>query len=110
MKFRQYLGSSYAVVEVPLLYEAGLSGEFDYVVLVKADEKIAVERAATKLRIRKAAFMKRLATQIAQSEKEKLADFVIANNGTPDDLKRKVELLHLVISSLYSEAAQKRLD
>lgn len=106
-RLRQHSGKSYAVVEVPLLYEAGLSGEFDYVILVKADEKIAVERAATKLGISKEAVMKRLATQIAQSEKEKFADFVIANNGTADDLKKKVELLHLVISSMYLEAAQK---
>lgn len=106
-RLRQYSGRSYAIVEVPLLYEAELSGEFDYVILVKAEERNAVERAASKLGISKDAVVKRLTTQIAQSEKEKLADFVIANNGTQTDLKIKVELLHSVISSLNPEAAQK---
>lgn len=93
----------YAVVEVPLLYEARLADRFDYVILVKAYKEIAVARASANLGIGKDEVLKRLDAQIPQSEKEKLADFVIANNGSKEDLKRRVMLLHSVVSSLASE-------
>ena len=93
-------GLRYAVIEVPLLYEAMLSGDFDYVILVKADKTSAVARASAKLGINEEEVLKRLETQIPQSEKEKLADFVIANDGTREELKKKIELLHTIISSL----------
>ncbi len=96
---------SYAIVEVPLLYEASLAGEFDYVILVKTDEEKAVGRASVNLGIGKDEVKKRLDAQIPQSEKEKLADFVVANNGTEDDLRMKVHLLHSVLSSLVPEQA-----
>ena len=99
----EYADRSYAIVEVPLLYEAKLAGKFDYVILVKADEDKAVERASANLGIGKGEVKKRLDTQIPQSEKEKLADFVIANNGTEEELRQKVHLLHSVLSSLASE-------
>lgn len=101
----EYKDRPYAILEVPLLYEAKLAGEFDYVILVKADEANAVARASVKLGIGRDEVMKRLAAQIPQSEKEKLADFVISNNGTQADLREKVRLLHSVISSL----SQKRV-
>ncbi len=106
-RLRSCSDRSYAIIEVPLLYEAKLSGEFEYVILVKSEEKNAVERASLKLGISKEAVQKRLETQIAQSEKEKLADFVIANDGTREDLRNRVELLHAIISSLGKEAFQK---
>lgn len=94
------VNQGYAIVEVPLLYEAKLAGEFDYVVLVKAVKEIAVARASANLGIDKKEVLKRLATQIPQSEKEKLADFAVANNGTLDDLRERIRLLHSIISSL----------
>lgn len=39
-------------------------------------------------------------TQISQNEKEKLADFVIANNGSLEELRQRVQLLHSVIMSI----------
>ncbi len=99
-KARGSSDSEYVIVEVPLLYEAELADKFDYVVLVKADEEAAVGRAASNLGIGKDEVTERLRTQIPQSEKEKLADFVIANNGTLGDLEKKVTLLHSVLLSL----------
>ncbi len=90
----------YVIVEVPLLYEAELAGEFDYVVLVRTDEGNAVARAAANLGIGRKEITKRLATQIPQSKKEKLADFVISNNGTVEELRERIRLLHSIISSL----------
>ncbi len=105
-RLKESTGLRYAVVEVPLLYEAQLSEEFDYVILVKAGKDVAVGRASAKLGINKEEVLKRLETQIPQSEKEKLADFVVANDGTREELKARIELLHTIISSLSPEASQ----
>ena len=102
-RISKLVNSSYAIVEAALIYEAKLSDNFDYVVLVKADKDIAIERAAKNLGIRKEDVLKRLKTQIPQSTKEKLADFVIANNGSIEELRQRVTLLHTVISSLASD-------
>lgn len=100
----QHSGSRYVVVEIPLLYEAKLSKQFDHVVLVKAKPKVAVERASRSLGMTKEDVIKRLNTQIDQSKKEKLADFVIANDGSLDELRSRVALVHIILSSLAGRA------
>ncbi len=95
------LGSHhYALVEVPLLYEAELSHHFDYVILVKSEKERAVARASSRLGLTRDEVLKRLDSQIPQTEKEKLADFVVANDGTEEDLRSRVNILHAIISTL----------
>jgi dephospho-CoA kinase len=102
LRLSREVAGGYAVIEVPLLYEAELSGYFDYVILVKSAKKNALDRAAAKLGLSKNDVLKRMNAQIPQSEKEKIADFSISNDGTPEDLRKKVEILHSIISSLAS--------
>ncbi len=97
--------NGYVVVEVPLLYEAKLSDQFDYVILVKADREVAVERASKKLKVHKEEILRRLNTQIDQTKKEGLADFVITNDGSLDKLRTRVALIHSIISSLKESEA-----
>jgi dephospho-CoA kinase len=94
---------SYSVVEGALIYEAGLEGNFDYMILVKADRKIALERAANNLGMKISEVVKRLNVQIPQTEKEKLADFIITNNGTLEEMRHRVTLLHSIFISLSKE-------
>ena len=103
-------GESYAVIEASLIYEAKLEDRFDYIILVMADRDIAVERAANKLGIKKAAAAKRLKMQIPQSTKEKFADFVISNNGSLEELKKRVHLLHSVLLSLAKKSEHESQD
>jgi dephospho-CoA kinase len=97
---------NYAVVEGPLIYEAGLEKTFDYIILVKASKEIAISRAAKNLAMRKTDIIKRMNVQISQTQKEKLADFVIVNNGTIEELKHRVNLLHSIILSLSKQPAE----
>jgi len=96
----------YSVVEGALIYEAGLEEAFDYVILVAADKKIAIERATKNLNMKKADVIKRMNAQVPQIKKEKLADFVIVNNGTMEELKHRVNLLHSIILSLSKQSAE----
>ncbi|HUI31266.1 MAG TPA: dephospho-CoA kinase [Candidatus Acidoferrales bacterium] len=90
----------YAVVEGALIYEAGVGKTFDYVVLITADRELAIGRAAKNLGMKRNDVIKRLNAQMLQTKKEKLADFIIANNGTVEALKHRVHLLHSIILAL----------
>jgi dephospho-CoA kinase len=80
-----------AVVEVPLLFEAGGEGVFDATVAVVADEKLRAERAASRDH---EAVGERAARQLSQEEKARRADYVLENDGSLEDLDRAVaELL-----------------
>jgi dephospho-CoA kinase len=76
-----------AVVEVPLLFEAGIEEAFDKTVAVVTDEALRAERAATRGH---EAVESRAGRQLSQDEKARRADHVIRNDGTIEDLKAAV--------------------
>ena len=75
------------VVEVPLLFEAGMEGAFDATVAVVADDEIREAR----LRDRGQSGLEgREARQLSQDEKALRADHVVRNDGTLEDLEQAV--------------------
>jgi dephospho-CoA kinase len=72
-----------AVVEVPLLFEAGMEGVYDATVAVIADEQIRRERAASRGHALEDA---RAARQLSQEEKAQRATFTIRNDGSEGEL------------------------
>ena len=74
-----------AVVEVPLLFEAGLEGVFDAVVCIVAEDAERERRAAGL-----AGFEGRSERQLSQDEKAARATHVIDNDGTLADLDAKI--------------------
>jgi dephospho-CoA kinase len=75
------------VVEIPLLFEAGLEGAYDATLAVIADEPIRVERAAAR---EHAAVDERTARQLSQDEKAARADHVVRNNRDLAALEREL--------------------
>lgn len=73
-----------AVVEAPLLFEAGMEGVFDATVAVVADEALRGERAAGRGHV---AVAERDARQLPQDEKARRADHAVRNDGTPAELE-----------------------
>ena len=76
-----------AVIEVPLLFEAGMESIFDTTIAVVAEEAVRAERAAARGHELVEA---RAARQLSQDEKALRADIVVHNDGTLDDLERKL--------------------
>lgn len=76
-----------AVVEVPLLFEAGMEDVFDATIAVVADEPLRAERAGGRGH---EALEERSARQLSQKEKAQRATFVVVNNGTVEQLERKL--------------------
>ena len=76
-----------AVVEVPLLFEAGMEEAFDATIAVVAEESVREERAAARGHEGVAS---RTARQLSQEEKSQRADFTVRNDGTLDELETKL--------------------
>ncbi len=73
-------GKRVVVIEVPLLFEAGLEGMFDYIIAVVCDERTLKRRAATRDGTGSDEIERILAAQLPQEEKARRADFVIDNS------------------------------
>jgi dephospho-CoA kinase len=80
-------GPRAAVVEVPLLFEAGMEKLYDATIAVISDEQLREERAAARGH---ALPDERAARQLPQQEKAQRATFVVCNDGTEDDLEREL--------------------
>lgn len=76
-----------AVVEVPLLFEAGLEGLYDATIAVISEESVRAQRAAERGH---ALLDERSARQLSQEEKARRATFVVHNDGTKEDLERRL--------------------
>lgn len=82
------------VVEVPLLFEAGLETLFDAVILVTADRKIRIERLMARDHVVRKAAEALLDTQMAESEKIEKSDYTIWNDRSQESVGPAVEQLH----------------
>jgi dephospho-CoA kinase len=78
--------------QIPLLVESDGAKRFDYVVTVSADEEIRRERL--RLRgLKDYEITQRMAAQVSDLEREKIANYTIRNDGSIDELTRAVEAL-----------------
>ncbi len=76
-----------AVVEVPLLFEAGLEGIYDATIAVVSDEQLRADRAAARGH---ELVDERAARQLSQQEKAARASYVVHNDGTLEELERQL--------------------
>jgi dephospho-CoA kinase len=76
-----------AVVETPLLFEAGMEGLYDATIAIVAGEEVRAARAAARGHV---AAGERAARQLAQDEKARRATYVVDNSGTEDELLRQL--------------------
>jgi dephospho-CoA kinase len=86
-----------AVVEVPLLFEAGMESEFDATICVVAPEEVRAGRARGR---GTSAIEGRAQRQLSQEEKAARATYVVGNEGTPEELEAQLARL---VSELTAE-------
>ena len=83
-------GDQRLVYEIPLLFETNAAERFDLVITVESDMDIRIARLRAKgLHISE--IQARIAAQATREQRVSIADFVLENNGSEDDLLRKVE-------------------
>ena len=73
-------------VDAALIYESGTDTHMDYVVVITSHLRLRTERVMERGGLTRDEFLRRLDLQWPDEDKVHMADFVIHNNGTKDDL------------------------
>lgn len=92
------------VEEIPLLFEIGLEGEYDAVVVVDAPHAVRLARAARTRGWAEDEFASIEATQLPGPEKRARADYVIENAGSREELEARSRLIWSELESLVEAA------
>src|SRR5438270_237128 len=79
------------VNDVPLLVEAGLADTFDLVVVVLASEPVRIRRLTGVRGMSEAEARSRIAAQATDEQRRAVADVVLVNDGTLDELREAVD-------------------
>jgi dephospho-CoA kinase len=87
------------IYDVPLLVEAKRSG-YGAVIVVDVDPEIAVRRLIEQRGMREADARARIANQATRQERAAVADRVIDNSGSLDDLRDRVDEVWVWLASL----------
>lgn len=92
-RIREHTAAGYGVIvyEVPLLFEGNLHEWLRPVILVACDVDTQLQRLQQRDGLDQAQAQKHIDAQLSLAEKRRLADYVIENNGSLDELRRQVE-------------------
>lgn len=82
-------------LDAPLLFETGLNQDVDIVWFVLASQEKRLKRLSKRDSIPAFEIKKRMSAQMPEEQKEMLADIVIENEGSLEDLYSKVDKLLL---------------
>jgi dephospho-CoA kinase len=79
------------VYDVPLLAENNLAARYDVVIVVDTPDEVRLERLLRLRGMREADARARIAAQASREERLRIADIVIGNEGSLDDLDAEVD-------------------
>nr|WP_320025614.1 dephospho-CoA kinase [uncultured Acetobacterium sp.] len=85
-------GMPVIIYDCPLLFEANLQNTVDQTILVVADKEIRIKRIMERDGLNREQAQKRIDMQMPDAEKIALADVIIENNGSLDDLLISLDL------------------
>jgi len=87
-----------AVVEAALIIEAGAAQQFERLIVVTCRPEQRVERWAARMKVEREVaereVARRMAAQLPDTEKIKLADYVIDNSGSLAETERQVRVIY----------------
>lgn len=92
-KEREERGDKALFFDIPLLFETGSEGSYDIVLVVTADYDIRKKRIMARDGIDEAVIDLIMDSQEGEEKKASMADFVIYNNDTLDELEGSVDML-----------------
>lgn len=78
------------VVDVPLLFESGLQGMFERVMLVYVPPDVQLKRLMARDDLTREQALDRIGAQMPMERKRELADIIIDNSGSKDETREQV--------------------
>lgn len=86
--------------EAAIMFESGSYKRMNYVVLIYADKEARIKRIINRDGVKRRDVLKLMKLQLDEREKLKRADFVIKNNSTAAELKKKIKAFNRIIKFL----------
>ncbi len=90
---------TFAVADIPLLYEVGREGEFDVVIVTAAERETQVRRAIERDGATEAEARQRIAAQLPIEDKVARGDYVIRTDGTFAETDEQVDAVFEELSA-----------
>jgi dephospho-CoA kinase len=84
---------SVVVQDIPLLVESGLAADFDLCVVVDAPDEVRIARLSADRGMPEREASARIAAQASRQDRLAVADAVLDNSGTPEELAGQVDAL-----------------
>lgn len=88
------LNSPYALIVVPLLVETGKTERADRILVVDTPPELQKARVRNRDNVSDEQIEQILASQASREERLNLTDDIIENDGTIEDVRQQVDLLH----------------
>ena len=82
------------IVDAALIYESGADIHMDYVIVITSHLRIRTERVMKKGDLSRDEFLKRVELQWPEKDKIEMADFIIYNNESKDELKKEAKKVY----------------
>ena len=95
--------SSYSIVMVPLIFETNSMSNYNRILVIDCDPSLQLERAAARDNNSKDQIQKIIDTQCSREERLSIANDVIPNNDSLNDLKTRSLIMH----KFYLDLTQK---
>ena len=94
INFTEQSKSIYKIVMVPLIYETQSSNFYEKIIVIDCDEQEQIERASKRDGKSKENILSIIKTQASRNERNSIADFIILNDSSIEDLRLKVIQVH----------------
>ena len=82
------------IVDAALIYESGADTHMDYVIVITSHLKLRTERVMKRGNLSRDEFLKRVHLQWPEKDKMEMADFIIHNNSSKNDLKKEAQNIY----------------
>ncbi|AHI12335.1 Dephospho-CoA kinase [Lactobacillus helveticus H9] len=98
-KIKEYRDFALVILDAPVYFEAGLDKKHvaNGVLVITLPEQLQIERLKKRNNLTDQEAINRINSQMPLVEKEKMADFVVANTGTIKELENKLKQILIKI-------------
>ena len=95
---------TYAIADIPLLYEVGRDADFETVIVVACDPAAQLRRLMDRDGLSEDDARRRIEAQMPLDDKARRADYVIRTDGTLEDTERQVGIVFARLNARWSRS------
>ena len=95
--------SIYTIIEVPLIFETDSATNYQRILVIDCKPEIALNRAASRDNVPDTEIKKIMLSQCSRNERLSIANDVITNNDSQQDLEGKISTIHNFYLELCNE-------